>query len=1307
VADTRPFDPSDVARAIDVGSGYVVIGTGGGATFLLNRSAPQPQRMFDAAPPSTDEPFAAWLTEEIAYLWPSRDGDEHYAQSASGQIVRLYDDSGRPPEILGLGITEAALLAFNPEDELQLLADRTLRFPGGEAVLADGVAPTDIRALGILEGDVWLQLPDIMLRYPLECRRPARPDTAIPEGAEPPDCIAETRVAPEADAPIAHLTGSWDRGLGAVLKSADRLRWRDRFLAPDRWSADGSAPLTAVDLQVALAAVIYRRPDGALSLDPGIVQTAHTGGDVDLRLPSGENRRFIDPASLRPPELDLGWIRFERAAGRFVLGTGRAEGVVADDAVLSADGRFLPFQVFAPLPQPDGAILVATPFGLLSARAQPTLAQDRPATAFRSINLREGRFQTDAGGLWQGDRFFSADVGEGDVATAVVDEQLGALTLAGDRRIPAVRISLYGVEAWREGQGFAWDELRDLGWSGDGRPVMDTGVGPVFIDDPVAMERPTELAWSAGSFARLQAAHSLSVPSAGHDFTRTPDGRSIQLLRDALLDASGAFDAMHLATGRGYERAEGFSAPRDLIAPAVALDGFVMHRPTGTLLVGRSTLLGVVRGPDAPLEPLAEGELARLTDPLHYEIGPLDVVATPDGGYRLEIPPFREQERPRLALVADPQDGGRSRLAMDMVRDVALTADGAMVTIGAAGITLSGASTGLSLPDTRLISPTAADSTFALIHEGSRLVALENDGSRITGCANILSDASPTDCGDAPGGTRLTFETALGTLAAERTDDAIRFLLDPGDGAPEMPVAFSDGRLAIDRVAQVAPCGGRIHLVLEVGLRAAHDGMSGAWQRADPVSRIDRRTRLVCTVGHPDARIANALLLGGPDGEWLVLVPEGTDAGDRDVPFNPAAASATLNGPRFAEGLTLLRSDGNSALAHDAGQGFIRNLRIGGQVERLDSFERLGPGAVVDAPRFFISGGGRIWAVTDDALYPFGPSTTAGRTELERDGPRRVILPEACRMPRAAQWVSPDVTDILCNGDVRVVLSLGADVAAADVLLTPRSDTVRLGPLSLSINRGQGLTQLTLAEEPLGADAFDGGFPFDRLVNMAWAAEGVLSVVSAAGWHPYDGTNLSLGANPGLRPEASNFRSAVEPLREARAVYQTHIPRLHCFEVPRGEARQAVFVDLVPDEPRLYSSWNEGCVRFLARDGLREAWSFPDSSVNFFHRLGESETVSDVLFQGRFDGDRISGDANQSLPTLGQSPTGGGAPKPLPYCVQSRLGGLAIAGTIEGASARVSSDTCTAQRDAAPSHADGSEFFAEEGTLYRRRLIAH
>ena len=438
---------------------------------------------------------------------------------------------------------------------------------------------------------------------------------------------------------------------------------------------------------------------------------------------------------------------------------------------------------------------------------------------------------------------------------------------------------------------------------------------------------------------------------------------------------------------------------------------------------------------------------------------------------------------------------------------------------------------------------------------------------------------------------------------------------------------------------------------------------------------------------------------------WLFGISTGPepDVFISDFGCQAETVDAALDAPRLEQGLTLLRADGDSSLAYEAGQGPINYLGVGGNLELLRNFEKLGPGATVDAPRFFIAGGGRIWAVTDRELYPFSSFVTSGKVTLDRAGPRSVVLPDACRTPLSAHWVSPDETDILCDGEVRVVLKLASDKVTFRVQNVRRSDLVVSGQLGLTLDRGLRLTNIALGDEALGAKVFDGGFNFDDLGTIAWGADGVLSVISAAGWHPYDGANLSLVGTPGLRSDAAAFRNRVGELRLARAVYPTQVARVLCFEVASGSSRQAVFIELSSDVRQLLTSQTDECTRFRTKDSLREVWWFPDGKIRFFHRLSATKTVEDTVAQGRFDGDRVGEGAGEMLPVLGQSDAT--VPTSYPFCVPSRLREIAIAGPIEVASARVARESCSVQRRKEPARADKSEFFSEDGTLFRRRVL--
>lgn len=1322
VPDASVFDPSLVAQAYELGAGLLLQDQNGGTAYLnMAQNSPRLEQIFafPGSAPSPDALLGDWLTQEVSYVWPSLTDDGYYIESRAGDISYIPADGRRRPSLVHDAGAANAPLLVNPQNEVFLSASGRLQTANRLSDLPLGVEIEDVLAVGLLLDRFWIQHSGGLSTFNASCISPALPGwvsddeatevdnpvarTSTSTGTLEPDC--ETIEFPGPDGVIAHLTGAWDEDLGAQLRNGQTLAWREGFLR-EGWYNNGGFELDEIRLSDRLGEIYFTRPDGGLSLQRAVTLSTGSEGQVTVEMPNGEERLYFDPKSLRTPHLDLGWMRFDAQREVFAFGEGNRSATLPADRAFTANGAFVPLATGMALPQPEGGLFVEMGIGMVRLEAEENLAVARPASDVQPIFAsRAADSVLDHGGIWNDNEFIP--FGGGPVQISRVALALGPFTVQGLRQSLGVEMRLHGQSAWVDTEGFLWDQILELGWTPDGRAVARSAVGPVFLDAPLAPVRPADIFWPGVAFANAQVGSELSPPPADRQLLTLSGGARIHFARDALQDGLMAFGTVHLATGRGYERTANLTVTPELIEPFRNLDELQMHRPSETLLLGVDGLLGIIDGASADVLPRTSA-LRTIQDPVHYQIGPLLVRrVSPGVQYDLVVATRRaDATQPRSDLELMPAllsvgQGGGTRLAFDIVREVDVGSDDQVVTTTPVGLAVNGGDFVLS--ETAFTALTRFGNDFELRRDETALFIVEVARGLPMACVPYGATGPQQSCSRVPNQLNISIPTALGQLIARDNGDGVSFALAPSDGRSEVPISLEGGRFSSDRISQLASCGTRTHFLSENGLLARIDDRSANWAEAGLVPNFIGAELLRCTENYPVEAIAERLWVDTASQGWLAFSPfDGLFDDDVSRTQLPLA----LAGPQAGDTRLLLRQSSGQSLAYEVDEGTQEALRIGARLDLLSIVDEIGPATEIDLPYFFIALGNHFWAVTPDGIVPYSGAEGTASIRVVTDGPVRQILPSSCDRPTHAAWLTPEATDIYCANGSRVEVQLHSDDLDVLPRPAPRIATVESGALLMVVHPEHGVTEFSLGGESFPGENFDGGFGFDRLQDVQATGQGDLAVVSEEGWHLYNGLTLSILGQSSLIEAAVSARENHPELLIADSVSRLPSSTSHCLVFVDDRRVRSVTISREIETISISPEREDGCAIYEGQDELRSTWTLRNGINSFFFNETNGAFVQDLLAAGRFDGDRADSRfapqviRSAALPMYSE----GGASDS--YCVAARLDGWAITGDISGALRRLPETACIAQRQVAPAHADNHAFFVEDGLLFRRRLGA-
>ena len=1128
--------------------------------------------------------------------------------------------------------------------------------------------------------------------------------------------------------------------------------WDDtepRFVLPD------------IGLEAFRAERLSPRPDGLHSLSPGVKLREVGGAGGALVTVSGapglEATRWRTPDSLLLSPLDLGWLRLDpdRAALTLMDGGRREVGRLALTRLFDPAGQLRPLAWHSPSPQPDGGVLVASGMGPILFEVAPHLRHDSRVRARSWSDIPQQDLIPDLGGYWLGARFlaFSEAAGAGRAVALDVQHGPGALRLIEDPRHPkAPRLEIDGRRVL-SAQGMLWDRIDDIGLDASDRLVLRTPIGALPQQRPWQGGVDGPVSWSGETFARLSTTgRRLDRPparatAAALTWQFGAGGRTMWLDQDHLLAAQPA--AGPLAAGRGLavltprgvvrvDRED--DLPRGLSRPLEAGEPGGFERLAWSvddtrLLVWRGTQAwqvpargsGLLAAPQEVIEREMAGELWSVGPLLARRGGPAESGGQPVVELRLRA--LNGEELTALDR--------KRRLRIDRLRKLRHLPEGRgdLYLDTAAGLVRHPA--GLAaLEQVELVGGSSERGRHFLVLRDGDLFGLEYRPGQDTTCFKLRPDGRAACTGAGlPEGRVATSTRRDGrpALVAEDISGGWRFSLRSAASAPLDPVSLRDGRFSHDRITVMTWCEGRFHFL-------DADGRHGIASRAeDWAEAVQRPVHLPDGMPALTASGAGAaqLLCPGEDArlgaqardlppllvtqQAKVLALQAGDDATRAAPL-PAAQADALRAWAVASNrqvgmapeiapeapLFLFRKSPGAGLHLSAEIRLEETLLFAGEgagsVQVL-ARDRKGRGVpLVDQPELFLVLGRQVWAVTPGGLAPYG-AVDAGKAMLTPENGAPVPLPEGCKVVGARQ-ISLVKSDLLCASGEVVPVTLanteGRNGGAAVPIVgkrapAPAVSPVTLGALQVTATPETGLVALRLGGEDLDLDRLTRGFSFDHLRDLHVDGAGGLHVVSAMGWHGFDGGNLSLVApgDEGAAPATRSLRRDHGFLQRIVAIHATDRDNLVCLQIAEGEAAIA---ELTRPGLRIDRTLRRDCVPFLGRDRLRSHWR---SVTGLYHPvliLPDQSRIPDRFLAGGFGSDKAA-----DHPTMAAA-----APRPdaagLSYCAASELPGVVILGGVDGAPERARAAACTPRWDRARPVADGRRFLIAGGRLLKAPL---
>ncbi|WP_238364632.1 peptidoglycan-binding domain-containing protein [Mesobacterium pallidum] len=984
---------------------------------------------------------------------------------------------------------------------------------------------------------------------------PGTCETGVHPGASRP-CLADAGTLPVADRGLGRLTGLAATTVGPLLvfergslqlDREGRPEVDPRPATPVLDAGRGNAMLNTSDFRAAI-----RNLHGRDELAPAVIESS------TLRRRQGDE---VLARPMRPWEaLDLGWMKWDRAAGAFVF-SGPSGPVSVPPAAAIVDGRLLPARPGRALPLPglpgqpgQGGFAWRTPEALwhhLPGAPGPTLVTRDPRPA--PVAQQGLRF------LFPGTDAQLADSGAPTDGTGAQRLSLGALTVAADARTQAVTATLSRTGGAPlpafAARGFLHDDRRGLGHVGTALvTVTPVGLVPATgqltgVEALPGGQVPQRLVTQGGLHAEMP---------GGSWLTRQGPGTwaaAASPLVPRRLGTIGARDWTVTAGGLEITSAEPWRAVRDgltfasdrLLSMAGAPGQVVVVTALGTHVASGGAGLTRLGAPQAPVPALPlVAHAARPGQEAIYEGSGARREWTGANGWRpvTGAPPWvqrRAAETPlmRIDLASGALQASRAvtgmtgatrwvdftwsrgdRFPFDIARVIAAEADALWIGTGM-GLRRFGAD-GSPRGDLFDLAPGSAG--------GGRPAAVTRLGRPDSAPDRLLALSRAGDCAALTGGGLSAACPAGETLDRRFVLAAPLWSWVQTDGGPIGTYPVRDQGSPGTRPVRMTASGRWAHDDLAAWAECA-PGHSELWQEGD-ILRQDG-VSLVLPAGSRDLHCqpAEAELGGGLQLESGLYV-----TGAQPLASGPGGRLQPVPGDRIAA----LEDRARGRLALDAGRLRLRLGRAEGAWEHrtaadawraLDWSEGL---PALDRTRGIAALGDRLVRVTPAGLVTqdirasglgVDPRTYLPGVADSFDGlagcqPARIEIADGRQhaVPARAQ----DRLSILCRDGVSYMGEPGArDIGAlqpapADAFATRR--LIDAGGWVWTLDQpdpaGPPVVGASFRGEPMPVTA--GRLPIDSFASLAAPFAGRVDLVTADGWRSYaGGLALADGARPG------------------------------------------------------------------------------------------------------------------------------------------------------------------------------------------------
>ena len=950
---------------------------------------------------------------------------------------------------------------------------------------------------------------------------------------------------------------------------------------------------------------------GGTAFDPvtGLI-LGQTGGALLAARPSTSDplsaQAVLQPGPTAP--LDVGWLRWERAGGSFVLGgrTLRKEEFIVGDALIAES-------VGAVLAEAPDRVHMANQHGVWSF-AQPEGRLDDPGVSFTPVRLTgiaaaaHGRFLVAGGDLTPG-------------ASAIQPAQVSERVTLGDVELTEqVRARGVGATLKRGGAtlqvltevGFRFDRGRvGVAYAGDQLLLQsDAGIHPARAFGPFDPGPPgaapgrltgepagPPLYNAAGSWYERAAAGWRALP-ADPAQTRT-------LLSDASWSWGLLGGRLEIALAQGR-------APSFALGPSGAGLGFTADQlraaisHEGTLFVLSAAFAELARSPDelgtlaAPrLPPLAADRLESLTAPdgsqalfrfsgqavsrwdaAARQFAPVPAADNPDAVWPLVDDPrlrfTRRGAQVTKELRLDTLAGGdrwvgfdfdAGRFPFDVVRAFEVVDDRLFVA-SAAGLQQYAAGPAYGLD--------RIDKVYDLSSAGGGLASVDRLGRPRADpdlliaqggvCVELRASGAPQPCADpALLDTRLRISNDLWEWTAD-VGGALSGVYYGRGGSPALPVQVVDGRFPHDRLRNVGLCGAAAYAIWEDGWITVYPDTSLTLRQglAHDALASFAPTQLLCL--ERDLRLAGGTAAAG----MYTLNDEGIVRRFTGAAWDIVGDTAVVNALRERLALPPLVERAAMRLlpsADDAGLVFEQQSLAGDWRPLPWDGDRVG----VDRWREVVAVGDQLWAATPTGIVRFErqPDSTAwldpdsvlvvrepgdeaepcAISDLERAG-ERVLA----RCDSSSERVFAGVLDGVRDAGVFSPLS-GADPFAERVLVDAGESELWAWNLTGRRDGDPGEVTITRvrADVPEPVQLVGGRFDFDTIDSLALFYDEGVEVASRGGWFRVPRASFAADAwerPPTLTPAPAEVRTV--------AVARFGQERFLCLATPEKTMRLAL-----------------------------------------------------------------------------------------------------------------------------------------------------